>query len=53
MPRKAAERHHRIDRATADLVDHDVVNGAEIVSRRIIDVGAIHLVGGDEGTGGN
>src|ERR1019366_7109737 len=50
---KTAERHHRIDRATADLVDHDVINVAELVPRLIIDIGALHLIGRDEGSGGN
>src|ERR1039458_8140500 len=52
-PEKTAERHHRIDRATADLVDHDVINAAELFPSGIIDIGALHLVGRDEGPGGN
>jgi len=50
---KTAERHHRIDRATADLVDHDVINAAELIPRRIIDIGALHLVRRDESSGGD
>ena len=33
---KAAERHHRIDSTTADLVDHDVFNAAKLVPGQII-----------------
>ena len=50
---KTAERHQRIDRATADLVDHDVINAAELIPRRIIDIGALHLVRRDESSGGD
>jgi hypothetical protein len=49
---EAAERHHRINRPTTDLVDHDVIDAAEVDARRTIDGGAIHLVGGDERSGG-
>jgi hypothetical protein len=29
---EAAERHHGVDRLAADLVDHDVLDGAEMLA---------------------
>jgi hypothetical protein len=31
-PEEAAERHERVDRPAADLVDHDVVHRTELVA---------------------
>jgi len=51
---KTAERHHRIRSARpADLVDHDVIDATEFLPGQIIDIGCLHLVGRDEGSGGN
>src|SRR3546814_18317945 len=33
------------------LVDHDVVDLTEVVAARVVDVGALHLVGGDQAEG--
>ena len=43
-----AERHDRIDRLARALVDHHVVNRAELLAMRVEDVGALHLARLDE-----
>jgi len=32
---KTTEGHDRVDRMTTNLIDHDVIDGAEIFSRRL------------------
>jgi hypothetical protein len=50
---KAAERHGRVNCATAFFVDHDVMHAAEFLACRIIYVGTLHLAGCDNGAVGN
>jgi hypothetical protein len=50
---EAAERHHGVDRLAADLVDHDVLDRAEMLAVHVVDVGAVDLVGGDQGAAGD
>src|SRR4029077_5361308 len=48
---EAAERHDRVDGLAAHLVDHDVIDGAELLALQVVDVGPLHLLGGDQGSG--
>src|SRR3954470_8619533 len=46
--KEAAEAHHCVSDLPAELVNHDVVNGAEAVALPVVDRGALDLVGGDQ-----
>src|SRR6476619_3863976 len=45
----AAERHHGVGNLPADLVDHDLVNLAELLAREVEYLGAFDLVGANKG----
>jgi hypothetical protein len=47
-PKKAAERHNRIDDLARALVDHNVVNRAEGLALTIVDFGAFDFARGNE-----
>jgi hypothetical protein len=40
---KTAERHYRIDGVTADLVDHDVIDAAELVDMAVVEFEKINV----------
>jgi hypothetical protein len=46
---EAAERHHRVRDLAGDLVDHDAVDRAKLLSLPIVNRCALHLVCGDQG----
>src|SRR4029453_17876055 len=48
---KTAERHDGVDRLAAHLVDHDVVDGAELVSLQVVYVGSFDLFCRDQAAG--
>jgi hypothetical protein len=48
---KAAEAHHRIADLAGLLVDHDALDGADLVAVGAVDIGAFHLVAADQRCG--
>jgi hypothetical protein len=50
-PKETAEGHHRISDLAAVFVDHQVMHLAQALTFRVIDWGALHLVGGDQTAG--
>src|ERR1019366_9359575 len=50
---ETTEGHDRVDRLTTNLIDHDVIDGAEIFSRQIIDIRSLNLFGCNERPGCN
>src|SRR5580704_6630804 len=49
---EAAEADHRVSDPAADLVDHHVLDIAEVLAARVVDAGALDLIGGNEAARG-
>jgi hypothetical protein len=50
-PEEAAERHDGVDRLAAHLVEHDVVDGAELLALHVVDVRSLDLLRRDQAAG--
>ena len=48
---EATERHDGVDGLTAHLVEHDVIDPAELLAGRVVDGSSLDLVGGNQGAG--